>query len=164
HRVLPRPYMGAARRERRHRPRPRRLLLQVPALALRAQPVPEDGVAGGAMAGARELRPQLPDRAVPLGDDLVRVDRLEVDLARLDEVPVVELRQLVEDALERDAHRVLDEARLKVGVLDDEQLVRPLEELVDRRAHRALDDLDEALRVDDPRAGADEERAAAALV
>ena len=80
-----------------------------------------------------------------------------------DEVAVVEPGQLVEDALERDAYGVLDEPRLQVRVLDDEQLVRPLEELVDRRAHRALDDLDEPLGVETFR-GADEERAAAALV
>ncbi len=67
-----------------------------------------------------------------LGHDLVRVDRLEVELSREDEVAVAELGQLVEDALERDAYRVLHEARLQVRVLDDEQLVGPLEELVDR--------------------------------
>ena len=48
-------------------------------------------------------------------------------------------------------------------VLDDEQLVGPLQQLVDRRAHRALDELDEPLRVD-ALARADEERALAALV
>ncbi len=46
------------------------------------------------------------------------------------------------------ADRVLDEARLQMSVLDDEQLVRTLQQLVDRRAHRALDDADEMLRVD----------------
>src|SRR5262245_12247076 len=48
-------------------------------------------------------------------------------------------------------------------VLDDEQLVRPLQQLVDRRAHRALDELDEALRVD-ARGGTDEERPLPPLV
>ena len=33
-------------------------------------------------------------------------------------------------------------------MLDDEQLVRPLQQLVDRRAHRALDDRDQLLGVD----------------
>ena len=46
------------------------------------------------------------------------------------------------------AHGVLDEARLQVRVLDDEQLVRPLQEVVDRRAHRSLGDVDEDLRVE----------------
>jgi hypothetical protein len=100
---------------------------------------------------------------VPLGDHLVGVDGLEVDLPREDEVVVSQLGQFVEDALERDPHRVLDEARLEVRVLDDEQLVGTLEELVDRRAHRALDDLDEPLRVE-PLGRADEERAPPALV
>ena len=112
---------------------------------------------------ARELRAQLADRAVALGNDLVRVDRLEVQLAREHEVGVVELGQLVEHALERDAHRVLDEARLQVRVLDDEELVGPLQQLVDRRAHRRLDELDQPFGVD-ARERADEERALAALV
>ena len=61
------------------------------------------------------------------------------------------------------AHRVLDEARLQVRVLHDEELVGALEEIVDRRAHRALDDVDERLRVEVV-LGADEERPAPALV
>ena len=61
---------------------------------------------------------------------------------------------------ERDAHGVLDEARLEVRVLDDEELVGPLEELEHRCAHRALDEIDERLGVDRARR-ADEQRAAA---
>src|SRR2546430_16158844 len=117
----------------------------------------------GSCGDTADLGAYLADRAVTLGHDLVRVDRLEVDLARQDEVAVVEARQLVEEALEGPAYRVLDEPRLQVRVLDDEQLVGPLEELVDRRAHRALHDLDEPLRVEAFRR-ADEERAAPALV
>ena len=79
-----------------------------------------------------ELAPDLADRPVPLGEHVVGVDRLQVDLAREEEVGVVEARIAVDDALEREAHGVLDEARLQMGVLDDEQLVRPLEQLVDR--------------------------------
>ena len=93
----------------------------------------------------------------------MRVDRLQVHLARPDEVVVREVGVRLERLLQRDAHRVLDEARLEVRVLDDEQLVGPLEQLVDRRAHRALDDLDEILGVD-RLLGADVERSAAALV
>ena len=48
-------------------------------------------------------------------------------------------------------------------MLDDEELVRALEELVDRGAHRALDDPDEILGVELARR-ADEQRAATALV
>src|SRR5207244_7204254 len=92
-----------------------------------------------------------------------RVDRLQVDLAREEEVTVVELRVRRERLAERDADGVLDEARLEVRVLDDEELVRPLQELIDRRAHRALDDLDELLGVQRA-VGADVQRAAAALV
>ena len=60
--------------------------------------------------------------------------------AREQEVVVVELGERVERALSASAHGVLDEARLQVRVLDDEELVGPLQQLVDRRAHRALDD------------------------
>ena len=95
--------------------------------------------------------------------DVVRVDRLEVHLRAKQEVAVVELRVGRERVAQRDPHRVLDEARLQVGVLDDEELVGPLQQLVDRRAHRALDDRDELLGVERP-LGADEERSAAALV
>ena len=80
-----------------------------------------------------------------------------------EEVAVVERRVGLERLLQRHADGVLDEPGLEVRVLDDEQLVGPLEELVDRRAHRPLDDRDELLRVD-RLLGADVERAAAALV
>ena len=57
-------------------------------------------------------------------------------LKRPDELFVVEHAHLqprfVEDALQGDAHGVLDEARLQVSVLDDEQLIGPLQQLVDR--------------------------------
>ena len=104
-----------------------------------------------------------PDRSVALGHDVVDVDRLEVDLPREQEVFVVELRQRVERVAQRMAHGVLDEAGLQVRVLDDEQLVRPLEQVVDRRAHRALGDVDEHLRVE-ILLGPDEQRLTAALV
>ena len=93
----------------------------------------------------------------------MRVDRLEVHLARVEEVRVGEIRVLLERRLQSDAHGVLDEARLQVRMFDDEELVRPLQQLVDRRAHRALHDVGQLLRVDGLR-GADVERAAAALV
>ena len=48
-------------------------------------------------------------------------------------------------------------------MLDDEQLVRPLQEVVDRRAHRALGDVDEDFRVE-VLLRPDEERLPAALV
>ena len=99
----------------------------------------------------------------PLGDDVVVVDRLEVALAREHEVPVPERGIRVEEGFERDTHRVLDEARPPMGVLDDEQLVGALEKLVHRRAHRLLDDPDELLRVQLLRR-ADEQRPAPALV
>src|SRR5262249_49365419 len=92
-----------------------------------AQPVAEGGVARSGRAGF-ELPSQLANRPVPLRDDVVRVDRLEVALAREQEVGVVELRIARQNRLQRDPHRVLDEARLEVGVLDHEQLVRPLQE------------------------------------
>ena len=48
-------------------------------------------------------------------------------------------------------------------MLDDEQLVRPLQQVVDRRAHRALGDVDEDLGVE-ILLRSDEEGLAAALV
>src|SRR5215211_2438348 len=112
---------------------------------------------------AGEISAQLAHRAVPLGHDVVAVDRLEVDLAREQEVAVGEAREALEGPRERCADGVLDEARPQVRVLDDEELVWALEQLVDRRAHRRLDDLDETLRVQ-LRVRAHIERAAAALV
>ena len=96
--------------------------------------------------------------------DVVVVDRLEVDLAREHEVAVGEVGQRLERALEREADGVLDEARLQVRVLDDEQLVGPLQQLVDRRAHRrARRSSTRSFGVQLP-VGADVEGAAAALV
>jgi hypothetical protein len=113
--------------------------------------------------GAVELGAELADRSLALREDVVRVDRLEVDLPGEEEVAVLEVRHRVEGALERDPHRVLHEPRLQMCVLDDEELVGPLQELVDRGAHRGLDHADEVVRVELPRS-ADVEGAAAALV
>ena len=110
-----------------------------------------------------ELATQLADRAVALGEDVVVVDRLEVDLARQQEVAVTELGVALECAGEREADGVLDEARLQVRVLDDEQLVGTLQQCVHRRAHRSLDHVGELLRVDG-RLRPDVERPQTALV
>ena len=91
------------------------------------------------------------------------MDGLQVDLPRPEEVAGVQRRIGLERVLERDPYRVLDEARLEVCMLDDEQLVRPLQQLVDRGAHRALDDLHQVFGVD-RLLGADVQRPAAALV
>jgi hypothetical protein len=93
----------------------------------------------------------------------VGVDRLEVDLPCEDEVAVGQARHRLERAPDREPDRVLDEAGLQVRVLDDEELVRTLQQLVDRRAHRLLHDRDEVGCVE-LLLGADVERAAAALV
>src|SRR5207249_5851514 len=91
------------------------------------------------------------------------MDRLEVELAREHEILVLQLRIAVERRLQRDPDRVLDETGLEMRMLHDEELVRPLEQLVDRRAHRTLDDAGELFRVHCPLA-ADVERSAATLV
>ena len=91
------------------------------------------------------------------------MDRLQVHLPRQQEVVVAELGVGRQRVAQGDANGVLDEARLQVRVLDDEQLVGPLQQLVDRRAHRALDDPHQLLGVDRS-LGADEQRPAAALV
>ena len=116
-----------------------------------------------AAGAAAELCADLADGSLPFGEHVVGVDRLEVDLAREDEVAVGQVGHRLERALDREPDGVLDEAGLQVRVLDDEELVRPLQQLVDRRAHRALHDGDEVVRVE-LQFGADVERAAAALV
>ena len=60
------------------------------------------------------------------------MDRFEVELSREHEVLVLQFWIALECGLQRDPNGVLDETRLEVSVLDDEQLVRPLQELVDR--------------------------------
>src|SRR3954451_570427 len=132
------------------------------ALRNRAQPVPELCVRERMLA-ARELPAQLADRPEPLGQDVVVVDRLEVDLAGEDEVVVGQLSVALESALHHQADRILDEPGREVRVLDDEELVRALEELVDRGAHRALHDPDQILGVE-ARGGPEEEGSPPALV
>jgi len=70
---------------------------------------------------------------------------------------------LLERRGQRVTHGILDEPGLQVGVLDDEQFVRTLQQLVNGRAHRALHDVDEMLGVD-ASIGPDEQRAATPLV
>jgi hypothetical protein len=62
----------------------------------------------------------------------MRVDRLQVHLAGEEKIAVGERGIRVERPLQRQPHGVFDEARLEVRMLDDEELVRPLEQLVDR--------------------------------
>ena len=114
-------------------------------------------------AAALELAADLAHGAEALGDDVVVVDRLQVDLAGEEEVAVDEVGVARERLAERETDGVLDEPWLEVRVLDDEELVGPLQELVDRRAHRALDEGDQVLGVHRP-LGAEVEGAAAALV
>src|SRR5215211_4519128 len=109
------------------------------------------------------LATHLANRPEPLGEDLVVVDRLEVDLARQDEVVVPKTVDFRERGPDHEPNRVLDEARREVRVLDDEELVRTLQKLVDRRAHRALDQPDEVRGVEAD-LGAEVERSAATLV
>src|SRR5207237_4775934 len=75
---------------------------------------------------ARKLAAHLADRTESLREHLVVVDRLEVHLAREEEVPVRKRVVTLERRLERDPDRVLDEAWLQMRVLDHEQLVGPL--------------------------------------
>src|SRR5262245_8544589 len=60
-----------------------------------------------------ELDAQLCDGAEALCEHVVGVDRLEIDLPRVEEVLVVELRKAVERRGERDSDLVLDEPRLE---------------------------------------------------
>ena len=78
-----------------------------------AEPVAQLGVARAVRAAAvGELRAELADRAEALGEDVVVVDRLEVDLAREDEV-VVEaklgfLLAMFRDRIDEELVRILD--------------------------------------------------------
>src|SRR2546427_10307882 len=91
------------------------------------------------------------------------MDRLEVELAREHEVFVLELRVALQRRLQGDPDRVLDKTGLEVSMLDNEQLVRPLQQLVDRRAHRPFDDASQLLGIH-RMVAADVERSATALV
>ena len=67
---------------------------------------------GRARLAGRELAAKLADGAEALGDDVVDVDRLEVDLLREQEIVVVQRGQRLERVAQRVAHGILDESRL----------------------------------------------------
>ena len=100
---------------------------------------------------------------MPLGQHVVVVDGLEVDLAREQEAAIGEVRVALHRARHHQPYRVLDEAGMQVGLLDDEQLVGALEQLEHGRAHPVLGDLDQIAGVDLP-AGADHQRRLRTLV
>src|SRR4051794_12111788 len=56
-----------------------------------------------------QLGTQLADGSVPLREHVVRVDGLEVDLPRVEEVAFVQLGETLERRGQRDPHRILDE-------------------------------------------------------
>ena len=74
-----------------------RALVRVTLYVTRPTATPKLRVPRGRPA-ALELPPQLADRPAALGEHVVRVDRLEVDLAREDEVVVGELRDSASSA------------------------------------------------------------------
>src|SRR5581483_11008377 len=125
------PGRATARGVARARAARRRTTTSPPASRLRgsgsAEPVAELGVPR--RDAPTELVAQLADGAGALGDDVVPVDRLEVDLLRVHEVPLVELRIAIEAALERDRGGALDEGRLQVRVLDNNHLAGALNQL-----------------------------------
>ncbi len=96
----------------------------------------------------RDLAPQLLEQTVPLGDDVVLVDRLEVLLAGGDERAAVELGEGLDDPADHLTHAVLDEAGPAVGLLDDLDLVGALHQLVDLRGHAGLGDRQQRRRID----------------
>ena len=95
-----------------------------------------------------DLRAQLRQQAMALGDDVVLVDRLEVLLARRDEARAIQLGKAGDDARDHLPHAVLDETRTGVGLFDDGDLVGALHQLVDLRGHARLDDLQQRRGVD----------------
>ena len=82
---------------------------------------------------ARQLGADLPQRAEALGDDVVLVDRLQVDLAGRDEARSSSAGNRVDHAADHLAHAVLDEPRPAMGLLDHVGLVGALHQLVDLR-------------------------------
>ena len=114
-----------------------------------------------------QLLTNLAQGAEPLSDDVVLVDRLQVDLTRRHERAVIEIGERADDAGDHLPHAVLDEPRAPVRLLDDVRLVRALHQLVDLGGHRLLDDLEQLTGVDLVVAqlgAADVQRAEAALV
>ena len=94
------------------------------------EPLAELRVPRGALA-VLELGAELADGPRALGDHVVGVDRLEVDLARREERPVVQVRKPLDGAAHHLAHAVLDEPRAAMGLLHDQRLVGALHQLVD---------------------------------
>src|SRR5579862_9790020 len=66
----------------------------------------------------REFAADFAEGSEALGYHVVLVDRLEVDLAGLDERGIVEVREGVDHAADHLADAVLDEAGPAVGLLD----------------------------------------------
>ncbi len=106
--------------------------------ALRRRPAVRELIQPGPAAGVhrcrharRELAADLLKRAESLGHDIVLVDRLEVDLSRRHERPVVEAREPFDRASHHLPDAVLDEPRAAVGLLDDQRFVGALHQLVD---------------------------------
>ena len=122
----------------------------------RARRVQASGARGEPLIEARlarracpsDLLAQLREQAVTLGHDVVLMDRLEVLLARGDEVRTVQRGEHADDAGDHLANAVLDEARAAMGLLDDGDLIRALHQLVYLRGHAALGDLQQRRRVD----------------
>ena len=90
-----------------------------------------------------QLAPELAEQPERFGERIVLVDRLVVHLGRADERLVGEVGVHVERAREDPAHDVFDELRIVMRFVDDEELVRPLEQIVGLARHRVLDDLDQ---------------------
>ena len=101
-----------------------------PALRRRAQPGGQARVGWRHLARVK-LAANLAEGAEALGDDVVLMDRLEVDLARRHERVVAQGREAIGHAADHLPHAILDEARAAVGLLDHVRLVGALHQLVD---------------------------------
>src|SRR5215211_962577 len=130
------------------------------------EPLAVRHVVARALAGL-DLPPELSEQAVAFGHHVVRVDRLEVLLARGDKGVDAEPAEAIDRHADHLPHAVLHEAGAEMGLLHDLHLVRALHQLVDLRAHRCLDDLEQGLGIELVEAAprtADMERPDAALV
>src|SRR5579872_275861 len=106
----------------------------------RTEPGSEVGLVGDVRAVA-QLAPELAERAERLGEGIVLVNRLVVELRRRYERLVRKIcvhRQRTRQNVPND---IFHEARIVMRLVDNEEFVRALEQIVRLARHRVLDDL-----------------------
>ena len=98
-----------------------------------------------------------------LGERVVAMDAFEILLPRQHEIVVRQAMVDFQRAIQHLAHYVFHETRVAMRLVDDEELIGPLEQLVNLGTHRPLNDMHQIERLD-LFLCADQQRAAAALI